>query len=58
MLLPIVIGVDDNAEQRSLTLSTTYEKYRIRIRNCTLGLAPNGFVLAAWEMALDSPVLI
>jgi len=56
MLLPIVIGIDDKAEQRSLNLSTTYEKYRFRIRNCSFARVPNSFVLAAWGMALDWPV--
>ena len=37
MLLPIVIGVDGEAEQRSLTLSTTYE-------NIDLGHATAGSV--------------
>jgi hypothetical protein len=35
MLLPIVIGIDDKVEQRSLTLSITYEKYRFRICTCS-----------------------
>jgi hypothetical protein len=37
VLLPIVIGIDGEAEQRSLTLSTTYE-------NIDLGHATAGSV--------------